>query len=147
MTLQASGAISMSQINTELGTAVNNLLHSWVRLLANVPSGPVSYSNLYSKTGHFTGAINLSAATVSTSLTGNKFFTGTMDSLLRNASDGLAELDFSVAPNWTSTIFLTNNTTGISSTLTAVNAQSWKGANPANLLRASQNDNFTIRPI
>lgn len=147
MTTPASGAISMSQINTELGTNVNNLGHAWVRLLAGKPAtGSLKYSDLYSKTGHFTGAITLSASTQSVGFN-MTFFAGTSTSLLRNASNGNVELDFTVAPNWTGNIFIINNSTGASSTMTRQNSVSWQGANPANLLRPSTADNFTIRPI
>lgn len=53
MTLPASGAISLSQVNTELqksSTATISLGDSDVRLLAQVPSGAISMSNLYGKT-------------------------------------------------------------------------------------------------
>lgn len=53
MTLQASGTISVSNINVELGrtsTAASNLNESTLRTLANVPSGSISLSNFYGKT-------------------------------------------------------------------------------------------------
>lgn len=52
MTLQASGAISLSQVNTELGlssTAAISLNDAAVRTLAGVASGAISMSNLYGK--------------------------------------------------------------------------------------------------
>lgn len=53
MTLPSSGAISLSQVNTELqksATATISLGDADVRLLAQVPTGPISMSNLYGKT-------------------------------------------------------------------------------------------------
>lgn len=52
MTLPTSGAISLSQVNTELGLAANtaiNLNQANVRSLAGVASGAISMSNLYGK--------------------------------------------------------------------------------------------------
>lgn len=53
MTLPASGALSMSQVNVELqrsATAAINIGGADPRLLALVPSGPISMSNLRGKT-------------------------------------------------------------------------------------------------
>lgn len=52
MTLQSSGAISLANINTELGrssTATISLGETAVRNLAGVASGAISLSNLYGK--------------------------------------------------------------------------------------------------
>lgn len=55
MTLPASGSLSMSQVNTELGnpsTAQLNLNNSSVRTLAGISSGAIAYSNLRGKSGY-----------------------------------------------------------------------------------------------
>lgn len=52
MTLQSSGAISLANVNTELGrssTATISLGETAVRNLAGVASGAISLSNLYGK--------------------------------------------------------------------------------------------------
>lgn len=52
MTLPASGPLSISQINTELGSAATAALSfgsTAVRTLAGVPSGPISIGNFYGK--------------------------------------------------------------------------------------------------
>lgn len=56
MSLPASGAISISQINTELGytsTSVRDLNNTIVRKLANKITGSISMGNLHGKQGHF----------------------------------------------------------------------------------------------
>lgn len=149
MTLQASGAISLGQVNVEFGLPSGNqldLLHAWIRILVNKPSGAIKLSDLYSKTAHFTGNITVSSSNQSVGLNAS-FFGAVTNTMLRNASNGNIEMDFNSAPLWQGNIFLVNNTTGVSSTLTRQNTVSWQGANPANLWRASTADNFTFRPI
>lgn len=147
MTLPASGTISLSSISTEIGQTITNMNDDHIRQLTQTANNStISMSALYSKTGKFTGNIQLSGTTSSIGFSGNAFYNGSTDSLLRNAANGNCELDFGVAPTWTGNIVITNNTTGISSTLVKQNSVSWQGSNPANLLRASTTDNFTIRP-
>jgi len=147
MTFPASGTISLTSIGTEIGQTITNMNDDHIRQLTQTSTNTtIAMSALYSKTGSFTGNIQLSGTTSSIGLSNTPFYNGTMDSMLRNAANGNCELDFGNAPTWTGNIVITNNTTGISSTLVKQNSFSWQGSNPANLLRASTTDNFTIRP-
>lgn len=56
--LPASGPLSLSQVNTELGLAANtqiSLGQASVRTLAGVPSGAISFSNLHGKSSYVGG--------------------------------------------------------------------------------------------
>lgn len=74
MTLQASGAISMTDINAELrraGTQPNTLNTDEVRALADDTAGAISMSNLYSKQ-----AVKLGGATLGTLGTNHSIVVG-----------------------------------------------------------------------
>lgn len=63
MTLQSSGAISLANVNTELGrssTASISLGETAVRNLAGVASGAIALSNLYGKSNSPSNTISLS---------------------------------------------------------------------------------------
>jgi hypothetical protein len=72
MTLQASGAISISNINVELGlsaTATNSLNAAAFRTLAGIASGGISMSNFYGKTQRKSLFVIYSTSAVNVSLT------------------------------------------------------------------------------
>src|SRR6478752_2543249 len=118
MTFPASGTISLTSIGTEIGQTITNMNDDHIRQLTQTSTNTtIAMSALYSKTGSFTGNIQLSGTTSSIGLSNTPFYNGTMDSMLRNAANGNCELDFGNAPTWTGNIVITNNTTGISSTL------------------------------
>lgn len=149
MTLPASGTISMQSISTEIGQTITNMNDTHIRQLAqlNTSSSTIAMSSLYGKTGRFTGNVTMDSNTRSSAgISGQPFYNGTCNEIIRNSGTGNCEFHTTFDPSWTGSVVITNNTTGISSTLAKVNSASWVGSNPANLLRASTTDNFTIRP-
>lgn len=75
MTLPSSGAISLSQVNTELGKAANALISlndADVRTLAGIPSGAIYMSNLRGKTAEtlvYNGTLTVGTISGSSPLT------------------------------------------------------------------------------
>lgn len=70
MTLPSSGAISLANVNVELGrssTALASLGESAVRTLAGVPSGAIGFNNLYGKSA------SLASATVTVGTNGENY--------------------------------------------------------------------------
>lgn len=148
MTLTASGAISMSNINTEIGQNINTINDGRYRFLVGKTSGAVKYSDGYGKTAKFTGNITMDASTRSSAgISGQPFYSTTFNEVMRNGATGNAEVHFNGTPAWPGDIIIRNNSTGVQSQLTPITSVNWAGSNPANLLRASTTDNFTIRPV
>ncbi|MFM0263335.1 hypothetical protein [Paraburkholderia sediminicola] len=150
MTLPASGAISMSQINVELTRAPNaplTLNDPMVRLLAGVSSGAISLSNLYGKNGQaFNGNLHITGNATNDP---NTVWMGGIFGTLIQAANGDLSVGFDSAPNWGGNVTVTNNTTGASAVCSKSNATLWtvSGANKNIVLnRISQTDSFSVVP-
>ncbi len=158
MTLPAS-FLSMQQIATELGLSLPlSLNHPWVIALAGKSALPVSFSDLLGKTAQFNGSVTFQMGSGGSfgyisSITSLGAFFGGSGGVLNNMFDtsgNSAQLVFSVAPNWSGNIKVTNQTTGASAILTKQNATTWQttsaGTNtiPGNALPAGGTTTATM---
>ena len=121
MTLQSSGAISINNINVELGlsgTATGSLNDAAFRTLAGVPSGAISMSNFYGKSNRVALSYTFTASTANASLN-----VAAIGGYIAGKSDITITVNTSVYLYSTSTgtpgLTLTGGTTG--DTLTLVN--------------------------
>jgi hypothetical protein len=153
MTLPASGAISMSQVNAELARASNastNLNETIVRKLAGKPSGAISMNDLHGKNGlRFDG--NLTVLPNATNDPATAWYGGIFGGLqqLSGAQNFLLIVVFDAAPNWSGNITVTNNTTGASAVCTKTSSTTWalSNANPNIVVnRGGNTDNFSVVP-
>ncbi|WP_321924526.1 hypothetical protein [Burkholderia sp. BCC1998] len=151
MTLPASFPLSMSQIATELGrTLPLSLLDSWVLALAGKSGAPVSFSDLFGKTGRFDGAltgqgsgslvfVNFPAST--------PLFDIALVSLVQDATPHTILTTSAASAYWSGNIKAINNTTGVSVVMPKFSATQWVASStPANLIRSGHTDSFTILP-
>lgn len=152
-----SGAISMSQVAAELNLPATGLSlnHSWVRLLANEPSGAVDMGSLRGKTGRFDGPLATDPTFLSVNFSNAPFFNSRLNTLqMTFASNPSPEVDLFInSPiSWQGPILVINNSTGVQARLTvsSVGPSLTIFSNFAyfpNLIRAGATaDSFTVLP-
>jgi hypothetical protein len=156
MTLPASGAISMSQVNAELARASNastNLNEAVVRALAGKRSGAISMNDLHGKNGlRFDGNLTMSGGPlVGTNDPSAAWYGGLFAGMVQQspAQGGLLTVAFDSAPNWSGNVTVTNNTTGASAVCTKANSTTWQlAAANTNIVysRAGFTDSFSVTP-
>jgi hypothetical protein len=144
-----TGALSMSQIATELGRSLPlGLQDPMVRALAQVTGAACDFNSLRGKTGRIDQSqpcVN-PIGTVQVTFPGAIWFGGGNSIALFNSRSGFQGLVFDNAPNWSGNISARNNTTGAVCVLSKTDSTNWTGPLTANLLRLGQTDNFTILP-
>jgi hypothetical protein len=146
-----TGALSMSQVATELGRSLPlSLQDAMVRALAQVSGAACDFNSLRGKTGRFDGSLFCASGGGGQSInfSGVPWFGGALLSAGQNITLPQTGVSFSVAPNWSGNILLRNNTTGASIVLPQSGGPtSWSANITVPLLfRAGQTDNFTVLP-
>jgi hypothetical protein len=150
VTLPVSGNISIGAVATELGLSAAGLSlnHPWVRALAQVPSGGISMSALYGKTGNWSGSAPFGDAGVGALSV--PLFGGQTTEYGQGSAGGLYYpfLDFSTAPpDYTGNFIISCSTTGQSSVLTYTGGGQWGGPAMASpLFTPLVNNTFSIYP-
>lgn len=145
MTLPASFPMSMAQIATELGLSLPlSISHAWVIALAGKSALPVSFSDLLGQTAQPTWSGTPSSDGTFMSMSA-AFFHGTAASVSApiNVLNPIT-LSFSVAPNWSGNIRLTNSSTGANVLLTKSNSTTWTGNGV--VMRGGVTDNYKLSP-
>lgn len=121
MTLPASGAISLSDVNTELGyssTAQISLNDSAVRSLAGVSSGAISLDDLHGKANTFsftistnTADVNLRTAALAAGWNGSAVLYATIASGVVVYSTSTSNAALTVSGSFPNGVYLTNSGT------------------------------------
>lgn len=121
MTLPASGAISLSDVNTELGyssTAQISLNDSAVRTLAGVSSGAISLDDLHGKANTFsftissnTADVNLRTAALAAGWNGSAVLYATIASGVVVYSTSTSNAALTVSGSFPNGVYLTNSGT------------------------------------
>jgi hypothetical protein len=156
VTITASGAVSFSQIATELAVSSTgvDIGHPWVRQLAGQSAGATGSINvglLHGKSGRMDGSIFVSTGSPNVIIFNAPFFGTTANGCAQYSNQRIA-LAFNAIPNWVGRIKIKNNTTGASAIMTQnafPNQTIWEvtPSDPNILInRAGDTDSFTFTP-
>lgn len=150
MAISGSPPISFSTLSSEINVALPIAInHARLQALCG-HNLPIAMSQFLGTSGRVdgnfatTGSGNFLNITPTGSYYGATFQS---NSVFWNNSSVQTSMLFNNMPAYTGNIFLKNNTTGVSLTLTFLSSSpaEWSAnSSPANLLRAGGNDNFTI---
>jgi len=148
MALPASGAISMSQVATEIGVSQTGLSmnHAWIRALANEFSGAVDMNSLHGQVGTLTGNYAITGGPSGLITVNAGFIHGTLGSVGQNQF-GFMTLSFNGnGISYTGNIKVTNNTSATSGVLSWVNSTTWQATVSTFVMQAriGDTDNFTF---
>ena len=149
MAISGSPPISFSTLSTEINVSLPfSINHARLQALCG-HNLPIAMSQFLGTSGRIVG--NFATSGSGTFLTldsvSGSYYGATISQIGWNSSGGQTYIIFNNFPAYTGSIFLRNNTTGASATLSFLSSSpiEWSvNSAPANLLRAGGNDNFTI---